>query len=144
MLHIKTDRSADPADIAFRQRALQTNSAIYARRHGPLLLPVLSGAGIRARYGATTEWLGSETSWSDADARRVGAVAAEIRRFGRSRPPEIAELCNWHADRLCELVNQHAALRRLEASRHTTSTWPDAASRDPRRRRRSRKSGPRS
>jgi hypothetical protein len=144
MFHIKIDQSADLADIAFRQRALQNNSAIYARRNGPLLLPVLSGAGITARYGATMEWLNSEPSWGDADARRVGALAAEIRRFGRSRAPEIAERCDWHADRLCELVNQHAALRRLESSRRTASYWPDAASRDPRRRRRSRRTGSRS
>jgi hypothetical protein len=137
MIHIENDRSPDPADIAFRRRALQTNSAIYARR-GPLLLPVLSGTGIRTRYCATTEWLSSEPSWSDADARRVGALAAEIRRFGRGSAPEIAELCDWHADRLCELVNQHAALRRLEAGRCAASPWQKAVPRRPGSRRRQR------
>jgi hypothetical protein len=88
MLHIENDRSPDPADIAFRRRALQTNSAIYARRSGPQLLPVLSGIGVRARYCATTDWLSSEPSWSDADARRVDALAAEVRRFGHNREPE--------------------------------------------------------
>jgi hypothetical protein len=143
MIHIENDRSPDPADIAFRRRALQTNSAIYARRSGPLLLPVLSGTGIRTRYCATTEWLGSETFWSDADARRVGALAAEVRRFGHGRAPEIAERCDWHADRLSELVNQHAALRRLETGRCAASPWQKAAPRRPRSRR-SQRSGSRS
>jgi hypothetical protein len=123
----------DRTEIAFRRRALHINAGIHARRNGPALLPVLSGAGIRARYMAQMAWLGSEADWRDADARRIDALAAEIARFGRDGAPEIAEACAWHAARLRELVGQHAALRRLEAEQGPASPWPDTAARRSRR-----------
>ena len=123
------ERRFDEADITFRRSALRTNSGIHARRHGPALLPVLSGAGIRTRYIAQMAWLGSEAVWRDTDARRIGEIAAEIVRFGRGREPEIAETCEWHAARLRELVSQQAVLRRLEGQQCRPSPWPDAAAR---------------
>ena len=120
------EHRCDRAEIAFRRRALHTNSGIHARRNGPALLPVLSDAGIRTRYIAQMAWLGSEADWREADAQRIGALAAEIVRFGRDREPEIAEICAWHAARLRELVGQHAALHRLEAAQRPASPWPAA------------------
>jgi hypothetical protein len=139
--HDHDEFRCDRAEIAFRRRALHTNCGIHARRNGPALLPVLSGDGIRARYIAQMAWLGSEADWREVNARRVGALAAEIVRFGRDREPEIAETCAWHAARLRELVGQHAALCRLEAAQGPASPWP--AARTSRRRGASGRSGSR-
>jgi hypothetical protein len=135
------DRRCDRTEIVFRRRALQTNCGIHARRNGPALLSVLSGAGIRARYIAQMEWLGSEADWREADARRIGELAAEIRRFGHNRAPAIAETCDWHAARLRELVSQHAVLRQLESRQCSTSLWPEAGMGKAGRRRSAGKSG---
>jgi hypothetical protein len=123
------ERRCDRTEIVFRRRALQTNCGIHARRNGPALLSVLSGAGIRARYIAQMEWLSSEADWREADARRIGELAAEIRRFGRNQAPAIAQTCDWHAARLRELVSQHIVLRQIEAQQRSASSWPVVSTR---------------
>lgn len=125
------EHRCDRAEIALRRRALRTNCGIHARRNGPDLLPVLFGAEIRARYSAQMSWLGSEATWREADARRIGELATDIARFGRNREPKIEEACAWHAARLRELVAQHAALHRLEADQRPVSPWPTAPARNP-------------
>lgn len=99
------------------------NSAIYARRHGPGLLPLLTGVGVlRVRYIAELARLESEKGWSLADARRLADIAQDIARLGRLRP-QIAETCGWHSDRLRELVRQHAAIAQLENVRRPVLAW---------------------
>lgn len=122
------DPRAMTADIAFRRRALKVNCGIYSRRHGPRLLPVLADSrALRACYIGQVAWLGAERDWRPEDARRLSELASDIARFGRLRPA-IAEVCQWHADRLRELVRQHAALARLEAEHGPAARWPVAAS----------------
>lgn len=121
----QTDRAA-AADVAFRRRALKVNGGIYARRHAPRLMPLLVGAGLlRARYIAVTDWLGSERDWRPEDARRLAALAEEIVSLGRWRRYNV-ETCQWHADRLRELVRQHDVLARLETRFRTLPAWPTA------------------
>jgi hypothetical protein len=122
--HTEDERRAAAADIAFRHQALKINGGIYARRHGPGLMPVLAGGGaIATRYVGQILWLGSEQEWRLQDARRLAELADEIGRFGAVRPG-VAETCQWHADRLRELVRQHAVLARIEAERCLTPAWP--------------------
>jgi hypothetical protein len=122
--HTENERRAAAADIAFRRRALMVNSGIYARRHSGRLMPVLAGGGtIRARFIGQVAWLGSERDWRPQDARRLAELADEIGRFGALRP-DVAEACRWHADRLGELVRQHAVLARLEAEHRPFPAWP--------------------
>jgi hypothetical protein len=121
--HTDDHRSA-VADITFRRRALKVNGGIYARRHAPRLKPLLIGAGpLRARYIAVTEWLGSERDWRPEDARRLAAMAEEIDRLGL-RCRDGAEACDWHANRLRELVRQHDVLAKLEAGLCPLPAWP--------------------
>jgi hypothetical protein len=122
--YTEDERRAAAADIAFRRRALMVNSGIYARRHSGRLMLVLAGGGaIRARYIGQVAWLGSERDWRPQDARRLAELADEIGRFGALRP-DVAEACQWHAERLHELVRQHAVLARLEAERRLAPAWP--------------------
>jgi hypothetical protein len=123
MTHLSEDaRPAAAADIAYRRRALKVNGGIYGRRHGPELLPLLAGSTIRGRFAAAVEWLASEPHWAAADARRISGLSAEIGRFGRLRP-QIAEVCDWHAARLAELVSQYRAVALLEAKHCRGSRW---------------------
>jgi hypothetical protein len=117
------------ADVVFRRRALRVNSAIYARRCGPRLPPVLAGAGaMRARHLAMVAWLESGRNRRPEDARRVVGLAADIARLGRLRPG-VAEDCEWHAARLRELVRQHAVVAQLEAEQRPGPAWPAARER---------------
>jgi hypothetical protein len=137
--HIKDQRQA-ALEIAYRRRALRVNSAIYARRHGPGFLPLLTGGGVlRARYIAELARLESEKGWCLADARWLADIAQDIASFGRLRQ-EISEACGWHADRLRELVRQHAAIAQLENVHRPLLVWPrqgTATEAHPRRRKQS-------
>jgi hypothetical protein len=127
--HSNDECRAVAADIAFRRRALKVNSGIYARRHAPRLKPLLGGAGtITARYIGQIAWLESERDWRPQDARCLLEIADEIARLGRFQPG-IAETCQWHADRLRELVEQHAVLARLEIKHQPGLAWPIARGR---------------
>jgi hypothetical protein len=118
------DQRAMAAEVAFRQRALGANRRIYARRHGPSLMSLLAGAGgLRARYIGQLASLEAETVWGADHARRLAELADEIDRYGCLRP-EIAETCAWHADRLRELVRQHAVLAQLEKAHRLHAAWP--------------------
>jgi hypothetical protein len=115
MTHQTDDHRAAAADIAFRRRALRVNAAIYARRHGHHLMPLLEGlVPLRTRFVAVTDWMETERDWRPEDARRLSPLADEIHALGRRRV-EVAEIGEWHADRLRELVRQHDVLARLEA-----------------------------
>ena len=131
------DPRAAAADIVFRRRALKVNSGIYARRHAPRLLPLLAGSGVlRARHIGQVAWLEAEHDWRAEDARRVSELAGDVVRFGNLRPA-LAQDCQWHADRLRELVRQHAALARLEAAHRPVAAWSAADPGKARRRGRS-------
>ena len=133
-IHFEDPRAA-AADIAYRRRALKTNAGIYARRHRPRLLPLLSDSNaLRTAYIRQMDWLGSEHDWRPDDARRISALASDISRFGNLRPPAAAEECQWHADRLRELVRQHGTLAQLEREYRPAATWTIAARSKGRRR----------
>jgi hypothetical protein len=118
------DHRSAVADVTFRRRALKVNGGIYARRHAPRLMPLLVGTGsFKVRYIAVTDWLGSERDWRLEDARRLAALAEEIVGLGRRRS-DSAEVCEWHADRLRELVRQHDVLAQLEATLCPLPAWP--------------------
>lgn len=129
MTHQTDDHRAAAADIAFRRRALRVNAAIYARRYGHHLMPLLEGlAPLRMRYVAITDWMQGGRDWCPEDARRLSTLAEEILALGRRRV-EVAETCEWHADRLRELVRQHDVLARLEARLCPRPAWPTAPAR---------------
>ena len=115
------------ADLAFRRRALTVNCNIYALRHAPRFVPLLT-RGMRGRYVARVATLGTERACTQEDSRRVAALADEIDALGSQRP-RIAETCRWHAARLRELVGQHAAIVRLEAGLTTQPTEAPSAKR---------------
>ena len=97
-------------------------SLAAALRH-VLFLPLLTGtSALRARYIAELARLESEKSWDLADARRLADIAQDIARLGQLRP-QIAETCGWHADRLRELVRQHAAIVQLEKLHRPLLVW---------------------
>lgn len=94
----------------------------------PASCPCSSARALCARYAGATAWLASERDWRPEDARRLAAVAEEVARLGRTRR-DAAERCQWHADRLRELVRQHAVLVGLEAKHLPCPAWPVARDR---------------
>jgi hypothetical protein len=83
------------ADLAFRRRALTVNCNIYALRHAPRFVPLLT-RGMRGRYIARVTALGTERACTPEHFRRVATLADEIDALGSQRP-RIAETCRWHS-----------------------------------------------